>query len=110
MNRAKFANNAEISRGHAGADSWWRRYIASLRYSLHVITHPFDGFWDLVHEKRGSLAAAHTFLALFLITYVPFFSTFHNTGIDFLHQHLFINRAHRFSCFRIHRFRYSIRK
>ena len=70
MNRAKFANNAEISRTHAGTDSWWRRYIASLRYSLHVITHPFDGFWDLVHEKRGSIAAANTFLILFLLTRV----------------------------------------
>ena len=48
----------------------WQRYKATLRYGLYVIFHPFDGFWDLVHEKRGSLAAAHTFLALFLITYV----------------------------------------
>lgn len=50
--------------------AWWQRYKATLRYGLYVILHPFDGFWDLVHEKRGSLAAAHTFLALFLITYV----------------------------------------
>lgn len=48
----------------------WQRYKTTLRYGLYVIFHPFDGFWDLVHEKRGSLAAAHTFLALFLITYV----------------------------------------
>ena len=47
-----------------------RRYLASLRYSLYVITHPFDGFWDLIHEKRGTLAAAHTFLILFLLTRV----------------------------------------
>ena len=50
--------------------AWWRNYGASLRYGLHVITHPFDGFWDLVHEKRGTLAAAHTFLILFLVTRV----------------------------------------
>ncbi len=48
----------------------FRGYLASLKYSLYVITHPFDGFWDLSREKRGSLAAAHTLLALFLITYV----------------------------------------
>ena len=48
----------------------WQRYKQTLRYGLYVIFHPFDGFWDLVHEKRGSLAAAHTFLALFLLTYV----------------------------------------
>lgn len=48
----------------------WNRYVASLKYAGYVMTHPFDGFWDLVHEKRGSIAAATTFLALFLITRV----------------------------------------
>ncbi len=48
----------------------WKNYKSSLRYSLYVLFHPFDGFWDLVHEKRGSLAAAHTFLILFLATYI----------------------------------------
>lgn len=41
-----------------------------MRYMWHVIFRPFDGFWDLVHEKRGSVAAATTYLALFLITYI----------------------------------------
>ena len=50
--------------------SRWQRYLATLRYGLYVIFHPFDGFWDLSHEKRGSLAAANTFLVLFLVTYV----------------------------------------
>ncbi len=27
-------------------------------YAFHVIFHPFDGFWDLKHEKRGSVRAA----------------------------------------------------
>ena len=31
------------------------RYKDSLRYALYVMTHPFDGFWDLTHEKRGSI-------------------------------------------------------
>lgn len=48
----------------------WKRYTDSLKYSLYLITHPFDGYWDLVHEKRGTLAAAHTFLILFLLTRV----------------------------------------
>ena len=47
-------------------DTWLSRYGQSLRFALHVITHPFDGFWDLIHEKRGTMAAAHTFLFLFL--------------------------------------------
>ena len=50
--------------------AWWQRYAATMKYAFHVIFRPFDGFWDLVHEKRGSLAAAHTFLFLFLLTYV----------------------------------------
>ena len=50
--------------------AWWQHYAATLKYGLHVIVRPFDGFWDLVHEKRGSLAAAHTFMFLFLLTYV----------------------------------------
>ena len=50
--------------------AWWKRYRESLRYSLYVITHPFDGFWDLIHEKRGTIAAANTFLFLFLLTRV----------------------------------------
>ena len=48
----------------------WQRYLSSLRYALYIIFHPFDGFWDMVHEKRGSVAAATTCLVLFLITYV----------------------------------------
>ncbi len=46
----------------------WRGYLASLKYALYVITHPFDGFWDLTHEKRGSLAAANTILLLTLLS------------------------------------------
>ncbi|MBO5502464.1 MAG: YIP1 family protein [Clostridia bacterium] len=48
----------------------WNHYKDSMKYAFHVIFHPFDGFWDLIHEKRGSLAAATTWLALFLITRV----------------------------------------
>jgi len=52
---------------NANTKAWLSRYGQSLKYALHVITHPFDGFWDLIHEKKGSIAAANTFLALFLI-------------------------------------------
>ena len=46
----------------------WDRYVASMKYAKYVLFHPFDGFWDLTHEKRGSFAAATTFLFLFLFT------------------------------------------
>ena len=42
-------------------------YFQTLKYSLYCITHPLDGFWDLTHEKRGSIAAANTILILTLL-------------------------------------------
>lgn len=45
----------------------WSRYGKSLRFSLHCLVRPFDGFWDLTHEKRGSFGAATTLLAAVLI-------------------------------------------
>lgn len=48
----------------------YRRYIDSLKFALYCITHPFDGFWDLTHEKRGTYAAANTILILTLIVRV----------------------------------------
>jgi len=46
----------------------YKHYFKTLRYALYCMTHPLDGFWDLTHEKRGSMAAANTILALVLIT------------------------------------------
>lgn len=43
------------------------QYLGTLKYALYVITHPFDGFWDLTHERRGSVAAANTILILTLL-------------------------------------------
>lgn len=45
-----------------------KSYLKSLKYSLYMILHPFDGSWDLIHEKRGSMAAAHTIVILTLLT------------------------------------------
>ena len=41
-----------------------------LLYGFHIIMHPFDGFWDLKHEKRGSLRAG---LVFFAVTVLAFF-------------------------------------
>lgn len=46
----------------------WTSYGQSLRYSMHCIVRPFDGFWDLTHEKRGSMGAANTIVVLVLFT------------------------------------------
>ena len=70
MNTAKSESKPARSRTAVLQSARRERYFSSLRYALYVITHPFDGFWDLIHEKRGSIAAANTFLALFLLTRV----------------------------------------
>ncbi len=36
-------------------------------YAFHLIFHPFDGFWDLKHEKRGSLRGAIFWLVLAIL-------------------------------------------
>ena len=47
-----------------------RDYFKSLKFSLYCTTHPLDGYWDLTHENRGSIAAANTILILTLIARV----------------------------------------
>jgi hypothetical protein len=47
--------------------SWFSRFGKTLGYALYVIFHPFDGFWDLAREKRGSLAAAHVITFLLIL-------------------------------------------
>ena len=41
-----------------------RTYWQELMFTFHVIFHPFDGFWDMKHEKRGSVRAGATVLAV----------------------------------------------
>ena len=50
-------------------------------YAFHIIFHPFDGFWDLKHEKRGSMKSA---LAILLITIVAFF--YKSIGTGYIHN------------------------
>ena len=38
-------------------------------YGFHLIFHPFDGYWDLKHEKRGSVRAALVYIALTVVTF-----------------------------------------
>lgn len=42
----------------------------ALRYSFYLIFHPFDGFWDLKHERRGNLKAAIIIVFLLGVTYI----------------------------------------
>lgn len=42
----------------------------SLKYSLHCVVSPFDGFWDLTHEKRGSFSAATFLIFMTVVTMI----------------------------------------
>ena len=46
-----------------------KTYGEELLYVFHLIFHPFDGFWDLKHEKRGSVRAASTFIGITVIAF-----------------------------------------
>ena len=41
-----------------------RTFVSELTYGFYVMLHPFDGFWDLKHEKRGSVRASLVYLAV----------------------------------------------
>ena len=48
----------------------FQKYLKSVKYGFYVITHPFDGFWDLKREQRGTLAGALTFTVLTVLMLV----------------------------------------
>ncbi len=54
-----------------------RNFKEELLYGFYIIFHPFDGFWDLKHEKRGSLRASLFFI---IITVLAFFYQAVGTG------------------------------
>ena len=45
----------------------YTRYFKCFKFAFYCMTHPLDGYWDLTHEKRGSLAVANTILILTLV-------------------------------------------
>lgn len=46
-----------------------RTYWEELLYAFYVMLHPFDGFWDLKHERRGSLRGAVTINLIIILTF-----------------------------------------
>ncbi len=48
-----------------GRKTFWEELI----YGNHLIVHPFDGFWDLKHEQRGSVRAGLVWLGLAILTF-----------------------------------------
>ena len=46
-----------------------RTFGQEIAYGFHIIFHPFDGFWDLKHEKRGSVRGAIFCIVLAIATF-----------------------------------------
>lgn len=74
---SKFARYAAKINKAASVSGKKHTFKEELLYVFHVMFHPFDGFWDLKHEKRGSLRASLVFIA---ITIVAFFYRSIGTG------------------------------
>ena len=58
-----------------------KTYWEELLFAFHLVFHPFDGFWDLKHEKRGSVRAGTTIMG---ITILAFF--YNSIGKGYLHN------------------------
>ena len=46
-----------------------KAYWQELVYAFYVMFHPFDGFYDLKHERRGSVRAALTILGFTVVAF-----------------------------------------
>lgn len=62
----KYANKVNRRAATAGGS---RTFKEELLYGFHIIFHPFDGFWDVKHEKRGSLRAAIVYLVVTVLAF-----------------------------------------
>ena len=58
----KFNKKVSVTKGK-------RTYWQELMFTFHVIFHPFDGFYDMKHEKRGSVRAGTTILGITIIAF-----------------------------------------
>lgn len=63
----KFANSVN-KKGQKQKEK--RTFGEEILFGFHIIFHPFDGFWDLKHEKRGSVRGATFWLAVAALTFV----------------------------------------
>lgn len=44
--------------------------LNGLKYALYLIFHPFKGFWDLKHEKKGNHISGAVIVTLLVITFI----------------------------------------
>ena len=46
-----------------------KTYVEELLFVYHLQYHPFDGFWDLKHEQRGSVRGALTIMGITVLSF-----------------------------------------
>ena len=46
-----------------------RSFKEEVLYAFHIFGHPFDGFWDLKHENRGSVRGATFWVVLAVLSF-----------------------------------------
>ena len=67
---AKFFGYAAKVNKRVAVDGRARKSFGEeLLFGFHIIFHPFDGFYDLKHEHRGSVRAALVFLGAAVLTF-----------------------------------------
>lgn len=72
----KFANKVN-KKGQKQKEK--RSFGEEILYAFHIIFHPFDGFWDLKHEKRGSVRGAVFWLVVTCFAFV-----YQSVGLGYL--------------------------
>ena len=66
---AKFLGYAAAKNKEVSLKVGQKNIREELIFAFHVMTHPFDGFWDLKHEKRGSARSAYIILVITILTF-----------------------------------------
>ena len=64
---SKFLKHAAKINKQVSVSGKARTFKDELYYVFHLMFHPMDGFWDLKHEKRGSVRGALVFLVITVV-------------------------------------------
>lgn len=64
---SKFLKKAKKINDRTAVTAGKRTFGQQVIYVFHVMFHPFDGFYDLKHEKRGSVGAALLFMGITVV-------------------------------------------
>ncbi len=58
-----------------------RTFGQEIIFAFHLMFHPFDGFWDLKHEKRGSLRGALFYIGIAVLVF-----TYQSVGRSYMYN------------------------